>query len=211
MTIQTSALPLPAILEHTAAQVFASFSERLRSTLNGRQDRALKLALEGHVTHKSERVYSVRSEQGDHTYLVDLAKSFCTCPDSQKGHVCKHRLAAYLVEQANQAVPAQTTVLTPAEPLKEMSVEPSDDAIERARLILQARSEYMRESIVYAMLQVGNETLPVELISLEGDIALVRALPYEVHGKPVPRFPFPERKSFTQVIAKSLTDVKIYR
>ena len=75
---------LPAILEQTARKVFDSFPERLKERLNGRQDRALKLALEGHVTHKSGRVYSVRSETGDHAYLVDLSKSYCNCPDTEQ-------------------------------------------------------------------------------------------------------------------------------
>ena len=94
---------LPAVIEQTARKVFESFSDRMKAALNGREDRALKLALEGHVTHKSARIFSVRSENGEHSYLVNLDKSFCNCPDSQKGQVCKHRLAAYLVEQSMQA------------------------------------------------------------------------------------------------------------
>ena len=40
---------------------------------------------------------------------------------------------------------------------------------------------------------------------------MVRALPMLKDGKLIPQFPFPERKSFAQVLAKSLQDVKIYR
>ena len=91
---------LPSVIEQTAKAVFDKFSDRLKASLNGRQERALKLALAGHVMHKAKRVFSVRSQYGDHSYLVDLDRKFCNCPDSQKGYVCKHRLAAYLVEQA---------------------------------------------------------------------------------------------------------------
>src|SRR5512139_424254 len=98
-----AALVLPALLEQTARQVFENFSEKMKAALNGREERALRLALEGHVTHKSERIYSVRSEDNKHAYLIDLEARSCTCPDYQKGNVCKHRLAAYLVEQATKA------------------------------------------------------------------------------------------------------------
>jgi hypothetical protein len=211
---------LPVVIEQTARHVFESFSEKMKAALNGREDRALKLAVDGHVTYKFARTFSVRSEDNQHAYLVNLEKSFCTCPDSQKGHVCKHRLAAYLVEQsmkASQQLTAQPSV--PEQPVPSESAPTPDphlsaqeEAIEKVRQTLHARSEYMRESTIYALLPLEkDDMLPVEIIDLEGDIALVRALPYEMNGKPVPRFPFPERKSFAQVLAKSLVEVKIYR
>lgn len=215
---------LPAVLEQTARRVFEGFSEKMKASLNGRQDRALTLALDGHVTHKFERTFNVRSEDNQHSYLVNLEKGFCTCPDSQKGHVCKHRLAAYLVEQsmkANQIVAAQPpdepdasepAPVQSASPDEHPASTPQGETIEKVRLILHARSEYMRESIVYALLPMEKgEMLPVEIIDIQGDAAMVRALPYEMDGKPVPRFPFPERKSFAQVLANSLVEVKIYR
>ena len=35
--------------------------------------------------------YTVYSPNG--TYLVDTMERTCTCPDSEAGHLCKHRLA----------------------------------------------------------------------------------------------------------------------
>ena len=195
---------LPAILEQTARKVFESFPERFRERLNGRQDRALKLALEGHVTHKSGRVYSVRSETGDHAYLVDLSKSFCNCPDSLKGYVCKHRLAAYLVEQSLQANGQLSQ-----QPQEQMTSQ--EEAVEKARLALHASSEHLREAIIYAVLPMEHDLLPVEIIDLQGDVALVRALPCIVDDKIKPHFPFPGRKASAEVLAKSLVEVKIYR
>ena len=93
---------LPVIIEQTARSVFASFSDKMKARLNGRQERALKLALDGHVTHRYARTFSVRSEDGQHAYLVNLERGYCACPDFDKGNVCKHRLAAYLVEQAGE-------------------------------------------------------------------------------------------------------------
>lgn len=204
---------LPVVIEQTAQKVFAGFSEKLKASLDGRDQRALRMALDGHVTHKHGRVFSVRSEDGKHTYLVNLDKSFCTCPDSAKGHVCKHRLAAYLVEQAQQAhqqlVEKEVSSALPTPPLP--SPDPDEEAIERARLALHARSQFLREAIIYALLPQEGELIPVEVLSLEGEAALIRALPQLKDGRLVPQFPFSERRSFCEVIAKSLQEVKIYR
>lgn len=206
---------LPAILEATARHIFDSFSEKMKQTLNGRQERALKLALEGHVIHKAARVFHVRSEDGQHTYLVNLERNYCTCPDSQGGHVCKHRLAAYLVEQAQQAR-QETSPCTDTPPELPASsspapLHPDEEAIERARLALNARSEFLREAIIYAVLVLDGEPLQVELVELDGEAALVRALPKIKDGRLLPQFPFPERKPFARVLARSLTQIAIYR
>ena len=206
---------LPIVIEQTARNLFESFSEKLKESLNGRQDRALKLAIEGHVSHKAGRIYSVRSEDGKHAYLVDLEARACTCPDSRNGHVCKHRLAAYLIEQASQS--HQAISPSPSdEPPTSAAPDPkplnqAEEDIEKARLVFQARSQFLRESIIYALLQVDGQPIQVEILDIAGDIALVRALPEINDGQPVPQFPFPERTSVTQVIAKSLSDVHIYR
>ena len=195
---------LPAVIEQTARKVFESFSDRMKAALNGREDRALKLALDGHVTHKSARIFSVRSENGDYSYLVNLDKSFCNCPDSQKGQVCKHRLAAYLVEQSMQA--NQQFAQQPEE-----QTTPQEETIEKVRLTLRARSEHLREAIIYAKLPMEDDLLPVEIIDLQGDAALVRALPCIIDDEIKPYFPFPGRKASAQVLARSLVEVKIYR
>ena len=214
--ITTAPNILPTVIEQTANKVFESFSERLMTSLNGRQERALKLALNGHVTHKSARVFSVRSERDQHTYLVNLDKSFCNCPDSRKGHVCKHRIAAYLIEQAARAT-RDVSPLSPA--ARELppglsifnGLDPDEEAVEKARSVLQARSQHLNEAIIYATLHVDGQSLKVEIIALEDEVALVRALPTIEDGALIPQFPFPERKSSAQVLAKSLTEVRIYR
>ncbi|GAH32108.1 unnamed protein product, partial [marine sediment metagenome] len=58
---------------------------------------------------------------------------------------------------------------------------------------------------------VDGESVKVEIIALEGEVALVRALPKLKDGVLIPQFPFPERMSSAQVLAKSLTEVRIYR
>jgi uncharacterized Zn finger protein len=197
---------LPATIEQTASAVFQGFSERLKASLNGRQERALKLALGGNVTHKSARIFSVQSEEGNHAYLVDLTRGYCTCPDSQNGAICKHRIAAYLVEQSMQA-----TAHTSADQSKPVPVSNEAEPLEKARRVLHAQSDLLREAIIYATIQHQGEALVVEVINLEGDTAIVRALPVFKDGKPIPQFPFEDRRSCSQVLAKSLSDLNIYR
>ena len=200
---------LPATIEQTAGRIFESFSDRLKAMLNGRQDRALKLALEGHVTHKAGRIFSVRSEDQKHAYLVDLERSTCTCPDCQKGNICKHRLAAYLIEQAST-----TEALVECTPdVHSNPLDPAEEKVETARSVLNARSECLREAIIYAMLPQNGDLMAVEVISIEGDTALVRALPrLDPEKGPVPQFPFAEGQSSAMVVlARSLRDIQIYR
>ena len=197
---------LPATIEQTASTVFQGFSERLKAKLNGRQERALKLALSGHVTHKSARIFSVHSEEGNHAYLVDLTRGYCTCPDSQKGSICKHRIAAYLVEQSMQA-----TAQTSAAPSKPAPLNKEEEPLEKARLVLNAKSDVLHEAVIFATLQHNGAAINVEVINLEKETAVVRALPIFKDGKPVPQFPFEDRRSYQQVLAKSLMDITIYR
>lgn len=191
------AFMLPAVIEQTASRVFTGFSQRLKASLNGRQERALRMALEGHVTHKADRIFSVQSEDRSRHYLVDLENGFCSCPDSQKGYICKHRIAAYLIEQAMQNT-------------SQAAADPRQEALEKARLALHARSDLLNGAIIYACLPLNGAELEVEVISLEGEAAFVRALPALKDGKLIPQFPFAEHKSCAQVLARSLKEITIY-
>ena len=78
--------------------------------------------------------------------------------------------------------------------------------------MLNARSETLREAIVYATIKRKDEPLNVEVISIEGGAAVVRALPLIRNGNTlVPQFPFEGDRAITQVLAKSLMDIQIYR
>jgi hypothetical protein len=204
---------LPVVIEQTALHLFETFSEKLKASLHGQQEKALSIALNGNVRHRSARVFSVHSEDGQHAFLVNLDTGFCTCPDSRRGSACKHRLAAYLIEQANKANQSISPPLVSRE--KAVISEPvlaisDEESLEKARLVLHARSQYMRDSIVYAVLNQDDESLNVEIVDLEGEVATIRALPEYKDGQLIPQFPFPERKSVTQVLAKSLTNIVVY-
>ena len=103
-----------------------------------------------------------------------------------------------LVEQASQAT-------------EECSQSSFTNSIEKIRKVLKARSDFLQEAIIYALLPYEGEQLPVEIIDLDGDAALVRALPEIKNGELKPIFPFKGRKSCTKVMAQSLTQIEIHR
>ncbi len=94
------------VLDLVAERFIASLRPEVVNALNGRLDRGLELAKSWSVVHCPEpdkpRCYRVRSSDGSSLYRVDLDARSCECLDSQKGNTCKHRIAAYYVEQANQ-------------------------------------------------------------------------------------------------------------
>ena len=97
------------VLDLVAERFIASLKPEVVKALNGRLERGLELAKCWSVVHCPERdkprCYRVRSSDGSSLYRVDLDARSCECPDSQKGNTCKHRIAAYYVEQANQLNP----------------------------------------------------------------------------------------------------------
>ena len=88
----------------TASSVSAKASKwaAKRPELADRIDRAVALVANVVKTAHPD-VYVVEGSFG-HKYVVrvhrDAKISECTCPDHQKGHHCKHRLAVALVEVA---------------------------------------------------------------------------------------------------------------
>lgn len=93
-------------LDEVAKNYIASLSQETLKSFNGRLERGLELAKNGAVmplNHpKHPRRLQVQASDGSKVYQVDLEAKTCDCPDSQKGHTCKHRIAAYYYEQASQ-------------------------------------------------------------------------------------------------------------
>ena len=107
------------VLDLVAERFIASLKPEVVNALNGRLERGLELAKSWSVVHCPERdkprCYRVRSSDGSSLYRVDLDARSCECPDSQKGNTCKHRIAAYYVEQANKMNPLKPNPV-PASP-----------------------------------------------------------------------------------------------
>lgn len=66
-----------------------------------RLERAEALLLEGRA-HRVEGLPSTYVVRGSQNYLVSLEEGTCTCPDAERGHTCKHLLAAVLLVRAER-------------------------------------------------------------------------------------------------------------
>lgn len=64
--------------------------------------RAIDVIIEGRIKNVGQDVWSVTPASGvpDFTYVVEPGK--CSCPDNLNGHVCKHRLAAFMLTELDK-------------------------------------------------------------------------------------------------------------
>ncbi len=99
-------------LERIAQDFIATLSPQTIQKMNGRLERGLELAINGYVKPLTNsnfpRTFRVLSSSRKCYYYVDLAEKVCNCPDSLNGNTCKHRIAAYYVEQALKGFGKQT-------------------------------------------------------------------------------------------------------
>lgn len=82
--------------------------------MDARQERGLVIATTSKIG-KNKLGWKVPSQSGNGTYIVNLdhGEPFCTCPDFEKGHKCKHIYAVEYVVQ-RETKPDGTTVVTQA-------------------------------------------------------------------------------------------------
>ncbi len=212
----------PALIE----QVYNDFVNRLsagqKARLNGRVERALKIAATDDAVHftADPLVFKVKSTSARHcTYTVTLGETkTCTCPDHKdNGNTCKHILASYFTKKAYELSLSQ--VASPVEP----SPAPQPPAPQPDQVIgytAAARQLKEGETIVYATLVQGDEVILVEVIETDPHTtsAFVRSLPVmDKDGYLVPNFCFPSpsgtpvKYSSTWLPFESLVDVKIFR
>jgi len=109
--------------------------------VGARIERGMNMALEGKVilepTNTSPHRCKVISSDGLRSYLVDLDSKYCSCPDSQKGNHCKHRLASYFVLQALANLEKAKQANKKTQPVKSIPTSPSKPfpIVERKDLI----------------------------------------------------------------------------
>lgn len=200
MNKNTNSPDLVALVAKVAQTFTETLSDSMRQKMNGRLERGIELAKAGHVfqftdPHQPDkkRLFKVRSanpKQLDTFYIINLEAKTCECFDFQKGNVCKHRIAAYLVEQAIQT---QKDVQS-----KKPEPEPTQPK---------------RETIIWAVLKVNGKSIGVEVLDMTDQQATVRALPIVKEGnKLFPQLPFVEGTSSIDIVPKdSLIHVKVYQ
>ncbi|MBI4187751.1 MAG: transposase [Chloroflexi bacterium] len=80
--------------------------------MDAREERGLVIAATSKI-EKNKLGYKVPSQSGNGTYIVNLdhGTPFCTCPDFEKGNICKHIHAVEFVVK-RETKPDGTTTLT---------------------------------------------------------------------------------------------------
>jgi len=104
---QVNGIPIN-MFDEAAAKFEASLPDHIRSGLNGRFERGLTLAKQGSANAwkgkphpQCHRLFQVASSDPLHPpYQVDIDGETCECPDFDKGHYCKHLIAAHIRYQA---------------------------------------------------------------------------------------------------------------
>jgi len=86
------------------------FPQLLSRTSDGRIERASRIVRSPIFPNHLPGCYEVPSESMIGTdarrviYIVDTLHRTCTCPDSAKGYICKHRLAVALSTHGPEAI-----------------------------------------------------------------------------------------------------------
>jgi hypothetical protein len=75
--------------------LFKAHYPQLADRCNGRIERAVEIVSRVGACRTDPRpgIWLVESQSGNGYYEVNTETRTCTCPDSQKGNLCKHRLA----------------------------------------------------------------------------------------------------------------------
>lgn len=162
---------LPSVIEEIFIKFCETMSDDFLRKSNGRLEAGLKLAKHSFVVATDEPgVYTVKG------YRVDLNERSCTCKDSSYGHACKHRFAAWLIQQAEQYQPDPTGELLESIGTGSLISDPSHR--------------------VFAQITHDNCEIEVEVIHISEDArkAYVAALPVvNSYNQVVPQFPFPDQ------------------
>jgi hypothetical protein len=177
------------------AKFTKTISTELKQQMNGRLERGLEIAQAGWVTpYDTNTLVQFKVKSSDPSklpYMVDLRSRTCTCPDHQKGHYCKHRVAAQVYRLAN-------TQMTP--PIAQSKELPTPQPCKPG------------QAIIWACLRLDGKTIGVEVLGIENEQVWVQALPVvKEDGKLEPQFPFPDGSCNKQVKASDLEHIHIYQ
>ena len=197
-------LILPELLDKIASKFVSTLSPETIRKMNGRLERGLDLAKSGHVAvTNQEGFFKVLSSQYQRSYRVDLNQRTCTCPDSEAGYICKHRIASWYIQQAIfQSAP-------------DLSESPASEEV--STLVDVLISCPSRHDLIYAVVENQGKEIPVEILDTNGKEAYIRALPNLVDGDLVPVFPFRSpwegsqvKYSTATISGEKLSKIRVY-
>ena len=208
-------ITFPPVLIEQAFQKFQStFSPDMKLRFNGRLERGLQIAMTGGVMPdkdlgKLNGYFKVRSSNPNNPpYLVDLHQRSCTCPDHWKGHFCKHRIAANIINVASTLNKAETPA--PIQPQSELPAKPAPAAhLDNDKIALPKQ---MDDAVIWGVVTLEGAVLGVEVLDIKDDSVVVRALPRIIDGKKLqPQFPFPGKLCMMKVRKEELSHVTVFR
>jgi len=219
----------PELIDQVAAKFYEAMEDHVKRALNGRFERGVTLAKQGAVVRfedpqnpNSHRVFKVRSSDPYRSpYLVDLDWRFCECPDHRKTYICKHRIAANIIERVEKEIqkpnaqpevkevdpPAQQAVNPqPGMPSPNTKPTPQNGGTPQDETPLEVKA------FIWGVIRHEGQLLGVELLDIGEDSVTVRALPKIVEGNKLqPQFPFPGKRSTATVPKKEISHVKVFQ
>lgn len=209
---------LPEMLQQVYDEFIATLSEAAIRRMNGRLERGLTSAKSGRVFFTDDRgIFAVQSSTNhcELTYYVNLNDKTCTCPDSQFHNACKHRFAAWLVQEcldrtSPEVIEASEVIAPPVEEDSPLATIPAADHVHEAVIYAVARLDESVNGV--------DDAIPVEIVEMGDNHVVVRALPELINGELRPRYPFPSpfegsdvKWSSAMLPKEFISDVKIYR
>jgi len=80
-----------------AIQALGKLHPQVIENANGRIERAIDILSNRDIAEVTPTVFLVQAQTDESiSYRVDIAEKSCTCPDSARGNICKHRVAVWL-------------------------------------------------------------------------------------------------------------------
>ncbi len=184
-------------IRKVAANMTTSCSSQSIASLNGRLERGLELALIGSVKStplpNKPHLYRVLASDKTHSYQVDLDSKTCDCQDSQKGYHCKHRVSAYLYQQATDnlckvdLVPAPVVQTAAAVPnrteqiLKELGYEAPKKVAEVVETEAGPRLGFLYRKYLHGD-ELGHKPFRVTIVNVTKEI-VISEITKEPHDK----------------------------
>jgi hypothetical protein len=214
-------------VDQAAEQFRNTLSKDIQWSFNGRFERGITLAKQGAVSpridpyppdkHRQFQVKSANQSQPNLYYLVDLDAGTCDCPDHLKGHFCKHRIAAHIMEwvqyNRQKAVAASVQSSSTTYALKDNQAQQAPVVSEQVtETSLETLPPTTNNAVIWGAIKHGGQWLGVEVLAMQDEKATIRALPKIIGGNKLqPQFPFDGKRCTTTIPKKHLFHVKIFQ
>jgi len=145
--------------------------------LNGRVEKALRLALAGDVELHANGTATVYSSS-DPTRRYKIIEGTCTCRDFEQApqHLCQHRLSAGLVRRTYELLPQSPAVETEPVPPAPAPVEVPHGVDPRHIVLIQGKPFVKFAGLLDLAHKRGLQALQVDWTSNDAELSLAHAV-----------------------------------